>query len=196
MRLPRQAHVDQPWRIHDATRDFTLEDVWAIETNGAGDEFGSLVAAFVEDDFPASAPRIVQVLWAARWRIGQLLGWDRPESGLGDRVASLRGRLPADLVRAPRSDLPGVPFVTLYETGDEWAAEMANRTVHTVMHLGWVADGRGGHRGQMAVLVRPNGRLGRAYMALIRPLRHRVVYPALLNGIERRWRESRTEPAS
>jgi len=196
MRLPRQAHVDQPWRIHDATRDFILEDVWAIDTRGAGDEFHSLVDAFVEDDFPDSAPRIVQVLWAARWRIGQLLGWDRPETGLGERVASLRGRLPADLVQAPYSELPGVPFVTLYETEREWAAEMANRTVHTVMHLGWVADAHGAHRGQMAVLVRPNGRLGRVYLALIKPLRHWVVYPALLGGIERRWRESRTERAS
>lgn len=28
------------------------------------------------------------------------------------------------------------------------------------MHVGWVPDGSGGYRGQMAVLVEPNGLLG------------------------------------
>ncbi len=53
-----------------------------------------------------------------------------------------------------------------------------------------VPDGAGGHRGQMAVLVKPNGRLGEAYMAAIAPFRHRLVYPAMLRDTERRWRAS------
>ena len=36
-----------------------------------------------------------------------------------------------------------------------------------------------------AVLVKPNGLLGAAYMAAIRPFRHLIVYPALLRQIER-----------
>ena len=75
----------------------------------------------------------------------------------------------------------------MYQLEDEWAAEMANRTVHTVMHIGWVPDGAGGHRGQMAVLVKPNGLLGTAYMAAIAPFRHLVVYPAALRDIGRDW---------
>ena len=77
----------------------------------------------------------------------------------------------------------------MYLTEDEWALEIANRTVHGVLHLGWVAEHDGGHRGQMAVLVKPNGMLGTAYMAAITPFRHRIVYPAMLREIERRWRE-------
>jgi tRNA pseudouridine38-40 synthase len=42
----------------------------------------------------------------------------------------------------------------LYLTGGEFAAEIANRTVHGVMHLGWVTDGSGVYHGQMAVLVK------------------------------------------
>jgi hypothetical protein len=61
--------------------------------------------------------------------------------------------------------------------------------MHGVLHLGWVPDGAGAFRGQMAVLVRPEGRLGAVYMAVIRPFRHRLVYPGLLRTIERRWRE-------
>ena len=60
--------------------------------------------------------------------------------------------------------------------------------MHGVLHLGWVADEQG-HHGQMAVLVKPNGRLGRAYMEAIKPFRHLIVYPLMLRDLERRWRE-------
>ena len=39
----------------------------------------------------------------------------------------------------------------------------------------------------MAVLVKPNGLFGTAYMATIKPLRYLIVYPALIRGIQRRW---------
>ena len=89
-------------------------------------------------------------------------------------------------------ELPAGAFVRLEDApvlllDDEFAAEIANATMHGVMHLGWVPDGDGGHRGQMAVLVKPNGLLGEAYMAAIRPFRHLVVYPAMMQQIERRW---------
>lgn len=40
----------------------------------------------------------------------------------------------------------------------------------------------------MAVYVKPNGLLGNAYMAAIRPFRHLIVYPAVFRQIERDWR--------
>ncbi len=51
----------------------------------------------------------------------------------------------------PGPDFDALPFTPLYLLDDEWAAEIANRTMHGVMHLGWVPDGTGGYRGQMAV---------------------------------------------
>jgi Protein of unknown function (DUF2867) len=65
----------------------------------------------------------------------------------------------------------------------------------TVIHLGWVPDEVGGHRGQMAVLVKPNGVFGTAYMAAIKPLRHLFVVPALLRTIERGWQAVQSERA-
>jgi hypothetical protein len=97
--------------------------------------------------------------------------------------------LPADLRDVPGPDFDALPFRPLYLLGDEFAAEIANRTMHGVLHLGWVPDGRGGYRGQMAVLVKPNGLLGSAYMATIRPFRHLIVYPATIRQIERAWRK-------
>ena len=87
--------------------------------------------------------------------------------------------------RAPSSTRS--PFTSLYLLEDEWAAEIANRTMHGVMHIGWVRDGSGGYRGQMAVYVRPNGMFGTAYLAAIRPFRHLIVYPAMIREIERKW---------
>ena len=56
------------------------------------------------------------------------------------------------------------------------------------MHLGWVPHGSDGYRGQMAVLVKPNGLLGSFYMAAIAPFRHAIVYPRLMREVEKRWR--------
>jgi hypothetical protein len=189
MRLPNTAHTSRPWRIHELTRDFRLEDVWALPTPGGRDDFRWLVQAIASGD-PARGPsRAARTLFAIRWKIGQLLGWDRPDAGLGSRVPTLRNRLPADLRDAPSGpDFDTLPFTSLYLIDDEWAAEIANRTVHGVMHIGWVSDGTGGYRGQMAVLVKRNGLFGAAYMAAIRPFRHLLVYPRMIRQIERGWR--------
>src|SRR5205085_2700308 len=118
--------------------------------------------------------------WALRWKLGELFGWDSPSQGLGSRVPTLRDRLPTDLRDSPGPEFDSLPFTSLYLLDDEFAAEIANQTVHGIMHLGWVPDEAGGYRGQMAVLVRPNGVFGSAYMAAIRPFRHLIVYPAAM----------------
>jgi hypothetical protein len=98
--------------------------------------------------------------------------------------------LPADLLDAPGPDFDALPFTSLYLLENEFAAEIANRTMHGVMHIGLVGDGTGGYRGQMAVLVKPDGLLGSAYMAAIRPFRHLIVYPPMIREFERNWRVS------
>jgi hypothetical protein len=45
----------------------------------------------------------------------------------------------------------------------------------------------GRYQGQMAVYVKPRGRLGNEYMTLIAPFRHWIVYPSLMRQIERAW---------
>jgi len=68
--------------------------------------------------------------------------------------------------------------------------------MHGVLHLGWVRDDDGGYRGQLAVLVKPNGWFGKAYMAAIKPFRHAIVYPVLTRDIERAWRARISSPAA
>jgi hypothetical protein len=188
-RLPDSAHTSRPWRIHELTRDFEVEDVWALPTPGGADDFPVLVEGFASADPSESGSGAVRMLFALRWKVGELLGWDSEGSGIGSRVPTLSDRLPADLREAgPGPQFRDLPFTPLYMLDDEWAAEIANRTMHGVLHLGWVPDGAGGYRGQMAVLVKRNGLLGTAYMAAIRPFRHLLVYPRMLRDIERRWR--------
>ena len=191
MRLPDTAHTSRPWRIHELTGDFRLEDVWALPTPGGPDDFPRLVQWLASRGDPshAAASCAVRTLWAIRWKAGELLGWDGPGAGHGPGRSTLRDRLPADL-RDARSgpEFGALPFTSLYLTGDEWAAEIVNRTVHGIMHIGWVPDQTGGYRGQMAVYVKPNGWLGTGYMAAITPFRHLIVYPPILREIGRAWR--------
>lgn len=186
MRLPDRAHTDRPWRVHQITADFHLEDVWALPVRGGPDDLDQVVGRFGSGESPLQLPGLAGLLWSIRQWLGTRLGWDRADAGLGGRVSSLRERLPADLPAEPDDPARDFgPFRPIFRTHDEWAAEVANRTVHGVLHLGWVADTDGRHFAQMAVLVRPNGRLGRAYMAAIAPLRHLIVYPQLMRSLER-----------
>jgi hypothetical protein len=197
MKLPNSEHTSRPWRIHEIAPDFRLEDVWALPTPGGPDDFPLLVEQATALEPSHSSSRIVQALFAVRWKLGELFGWDDDSTGLGTRVRTLRDRLPADLrdTPGPAFEFDSVPFKPLYMTGDEFAAELANQTVHGVVHLSWVPDGSGGYRGQMAVLVKPNGLVGQAYMAAIKPFRYALVYPALLRGIERQWSRARQASA-
>jgi Protein of unknown function (DUF2867) len=199
MKLPETAHTSRPWRIHEIAPDFRLEDVWELPTPGGRADLARLVQLAVSLSAGYEYPSVFRGLFALRWKLGKLFGWDEPGAGVGDRVPSLRERLPTDLLEGPRGpDLHAVPgraemdgppiFVSLYQTRDEWVTEYASKTVHSLMHIGWVPDDcGGGYHAQMAVLVKPNGWLGKAYMAAIKPVRHALVYPMLLRSIRHQW---------
>lgn len=202
MRLPNAVHESGPWRIHEIVRDFVLEDVWALPAYGDARDFESLLDQLVSAD-PAHADSLpTRVLWQARDRLGSWLGLDRistppDRADTTDRLpipgtseTSLTGRLPLDL-RDTAADLDffSLPFEAIFRTDVEFVAEMSNRTVHGVLHLAWVDQGDGTFQGRMAVYVKPRGRFGEAYMALIKPFRYWIVYPALLRQIERTWAE-------
>lgn len=192
MRLPDREHRSRPWRIHQIAPDFRLEDVWALPTPGGPGELDLLLEAVAARDPGQGNWRSARALLSLRSKLGDLLGLDGDGSGIGSGAPTLRDRLPEDLLATPGPRLASLPFNPLYLTENEFAAELANRTMHGVMHLGWVEEEAGCYRGQMAILVKPNGAMGSAYMAAIRPFRHRIVYPAMLDRIERVWPEMRS----
>ena len=167
MRLPNTAHTSRPWRIHELTRDFRLEDVWALPTPGGPDDFpGSSEhspRATPRKAPPALARAVGDPLEGRRAaRLGRpgrrrrLPGADAPRPAAG---RSARRPRPARTSHA-------LPFTPLYLLEDEWAAEIANRTMHGVMHIGWVPDGD-------RRLPRPDGRPGEAE----RPAWERPTWP-------------------
>src|SRR2546423_756650 len=188
MRLPNTAHTSRPWRIHELTPDFRLEDVWALPTPGGPDDFPRLLQLAASLDPLQSPSRPVRTLFTIRAKVGELLGWDGPDADIGSRVSTLRERLPVDLRDGPSGpDFHALPLIPLYLNDNEFAAEVANRTMHGVLHLGWVPDGTGAYRGQMAILVKRNALFGTVYMAAIRPLRRQGVYPGLMRRLKRVW---------
>ncbi len=202
MRLPNAAHESRPWRIRQIAPDFTLEDVWALPVHGSAEDFQTLLE-IATSFHPANAKSLpTRVLWSVRDHLGSMFGLGRisaPIDNGGDDVAgklpipgtnetSLADRLPDDLRNtATDLDFDSLPFQPLYRTDVEFAAELSNQTVHGVMHLAWVDQDEGRYQGQMAVYVKPRGRFGKGYMALIKPFRYWVVYPALIRQIEQAW---------
>jgi hypothetical protein len=180
------------------SRDHAHEAFWEVSISARRCLVGQLdtaVRAHREGRVPRYLPQ--KAVWVREETVAPkedllcLLDYRCP--GLGSRVPTLRDRLLADLRDAPSGPDSNL-LTSLYLTDDEWAAEIANRTMHGVSHIGWVPDGAGGYRGQWAVLVKPNGLLGTVYMAAIRPFRHLIVWPSMLRQIEREWRKPTHEP--
>src|SRR5688572_8397247 len=68
---------------HELTRDFRLEDVWALPTPGGPGDFPRLVDSFpgLMQGFSSDDPSLVaslasRTLWSLRWKVGGVLGWD------------------------------------------------------------------------------------------------------------------------
>jgi len=200
MKLPNSEHECRPWRIHELVSDFTLEDVWALPMRGGPDDFQDMLDMATSFDPSEAESRPTRLLWSLRDRLGAWFDLGEISSPVdGEAVgalpipdsseSSLRERLPPDL-RGTGSDFTfgALPFVPLYRLDREAAAEISNKTVHAVGHLAWV-EREGHYEGQMAVYVKPRGAFGRAYMALIKPFRYWIVYPALMRQMDRAWNE-------
>jgi Protein of unknown function (DUF2867) len=203
MRLPNATHESRPWRIREIAPDFVLEDVWALPAQGGADDFQTLLEMMASSDPAHAESAPTRILWRVRDRLGRWFSLGRISTAAkGDRddvagrlpipgtsETSLAERLPEELRdTASNLEFASLPFEPLYRTDVEFAAEISNRTVHGAMHLAWVDQGEGRYQGQMAVYVKPRGPFGRSYMALIKPFRHWIVYPALMRQTERTWK--------
>jgi nucleoside-diphosphate-sugar epimerase len=77
----------------------------------------------------------------------RVAGVTRPRREVMDEAPEHRAHFPAlaDPPAHPRLPPGGrvgrLPFTSLYLLDDEWAAEIVNRTVHGVIHVGWSRTG-------------------------------------------------------
>jgi hypothetical protein len=110
-------------------------------------------------DGASAESALTRALFRVRYQLGAWLGWDDAARQLpvpGCTETTLSQRLPVNLRgSATGLDLGPPGFSPLYRTSNEWAAELSNGTVHAVLHLAWVEQGKGRHRGQMGVYATP-----------------------------------------
>jgi hypothetical protein len=198
-RIDPSLHLAGSWRITDIAEDFELEDVWALPATGGPDDFSRVLELMrTLDMMDGSLP--TRLVWQARDLLGKWLGLGRITAGPeattmpipATNSTTLAERLPDDLVGTADPALvpPDAPFTALYQTDREYASEMSNKTVHSIMHLAWADVGNGSYQAQMAVYVKPRGTFGRAYMQFIKPFRYAIVYPDLMRLIDGAWRRS------
>ena len=193
MRIKAVGHTESPWRVHAFVEDFELLDVWRMPVEGEPHE--SLAdyertVSEVEAQLLTSGP--AGWLFRLRLWLGRALGWDETPERLtipGTGHGSLRDRLPEALRGTVEDAEPasGTDFTEVYRLPDETAREISNKTVHALMHTAKVPLGEGRWGVEMAVYCKARGWKGRAYMALIDPFRHFVVYPALMRLVGRAW---------
>ena len=175
MRRSVEDHQVPSWRVHEFAADFQLLDVWRYPVELPDEvslrrftEFLTEMQAELRHGHGPAAQ-----LFRLRALLGRVFGWDRDP---GPSEAGAVGS-----------------FSPVYETSEESLLEIENKTVHALMHLARVQlearDGSPRWAPQMGVYVKPRGRLGRAYMALIGPFRHLIVYPAMMRAVARSWPE-------
>lgn len=208
MKILKAEHECRPSPIHDLVPDFTLEDVWALPIRGGAGDFEAMLGFIGSFDPSQTESRPARFLWNLRDRLGAWfdlgeISTPAEEQGAGDLTipgaeeSSIQDRLPPELYgTAAGFHFGSLPFVPLYRTDREAAAEVSNKTVHGVAHLAWVEVGEDRYEGRMAVYVKPRGAFGRAYMALIKPFRYWVVYPAMMREVEKAWQGERSATPS
>jgi Protein of unknown function (DUF2867) len=130
-----------------------------------------------------------KMLFDLRGLIGRLFGWDEV-SALTGSVTYLR-RLSADDYARTQVE-PGTPLGisrVLYRFDNEMLAEIVNRTVHCF----WVMASERtatGYALYLAIYVRRLNWFTPIYMALITPVVKRIIYPAMIASVRRRWEQA------
>ena len=141
---------------------------------GGAEDFAELLELMASSD-PANADSLpTRFLWRLRDRLGSWFNLGRISAPVEAATAraSCRSRARAKppwpsacpttcAARRRTWTSARCPSCPLYRTDDEFAAEISNQTVHGVMHLAWAEQGDGRYQGQMAVYVKPRGRLRR-----------------------------------
>ena len=178
------ARHPMPVRVDQLCPDFRVLDRWRVPVDCTRAEFPHFVRMFAARGFSTDS-RLTRALFRIRFALGRALGWDAgpPQPIPGCTETTVAARLTERGL--PLAASP--PVTPIYLFDDEALFEIANKTVHALLHLSW-QDGEV----IMSVRVKSRGWYSTAYLAAIKPFRHAVVYPALLRSVARAWIDTRT----
>lgn len=207
------AHRARPWRVHTLAADFELLDLWEIPLDAdpaRGETFEQFLRVFADTGMasrwpiyrlrpssPADLAHGVRLagmvgLIELRHVLGRVFALDggAPAAIPGCHENRVQARLDAGDRGRETGALPrrvGGAFEPVYAFPEEALLEIGNRTIHALLHLSWVETAGGRRSVVLAVYVKSRGWQSRAYLALIRPFRHLVVYPAWIAHLTRTW---------
>jgi len=171
-------------RAHSLLKDVPLHDVWRCDLPGGGS--GRTVADVHSLQSSGKPSGIVNFLFAFRWFLGRVFGWDKEST---NKAGLFQSRLTEeDQTKSEVS--PGTksgPFTLLYVFPKEALSEIRNKTVHAA--LVWVLIPKpDGYRLFWGIYVKPVSWLTTFYMGLIKPFRHMIVYPSIFRRLHKAWR--------
>jgi hypothetical protein len=172
-------------RAHELLADVPLHDVWSARLAGADTGLTAMeVRWLLVDGFRHNRNTAFVAVASIRGLLGLALGWD--EDDCYDPAASFVHRL-TEADRS-RSLTPPGDSMFVYTFRREAMMEIINCTVHALIAIA-LDRGKEGHRVYWAFYVKPVGWITRFYMALIQPFRLTVVYPSIIERVERDWKK-------
>ena len=183
--LPATEFLEQDLRAHTLLADVPLHDVWAANLRGGPEGLTMMdVREVLIDGFRSDRNTGFFLAAAVRGILGYVLGWDedrcrKPEASFGQYLTDVDHR---------RSIAPSDDRLFLYTFERESAIEIINCTVHAFV-VAALEKAEGGYTLYWAFYVKPVGAVTSFYMALIQPFRTSIIYPSIIEEIERNWAE-------
>ena len=181
-------------RVETLCPDFRLLDSWRFPITGAAGEFEAFLRVFAGNGVGTDSA-LANGLFKLRFLLGR---WLRLDGGPalpipGCTETSVGARLDAADRQRDRGPIVGagdaIGARPIYRFDDEALLEASNRTIHALLHLAWVeVEGQPGrYTAALRVYIKSRGRFSAAYMKVIQPFRHRVVYPAWFRRLRTAW---------
>lgn len=191
MKIKNEEHYKQDWIVHHLLEDFEVEDVWQFPVELQTEHTIAIFQAqFFEAMDQLSQKGLAGWLFKLRTFLGQIFGWDNAIKVSSNSVkkGSIRERYAQHFQLSEAQLIPvgTANFEPVYVLDKESLAEIKNETVHAGLHLAKIPLNEG-YTVQMAVYVKPKGTLGKYYMALIKPFRLAIVYPAMMRLVGKHW---------
>jgi hypothetical protein len=190
IKVSPQQHFKHPWQVHALCADFELEDVWLIPVElSAQHSLEMFISQFKKAETKLLKKGTAGLLFKLRLALGKLLGWDaQPDPNREGSIRLLYARqkgLTVSQLPHPGNEM----FVPVFQLENEVLSEIENDTVHATLHFGRVPIRENVWGIQMAVLVKPKGWFGKAYMLFIKPFRLWIVYPAMMRAASKMWKQ-------
>ena len=185
-----EAYLHTDPRAHTLLADVPLHDVWVAHLRGGGGEVSMEdVRRLLMDGFQGQhSPAMIGTV-AVRSLLGTMFGWDADGcEGISDSYVS---RLSIqDRERSLHEPGEGS---WIYTFEREALAEIINCTVHAFVAL-TLQPVEDGYDFYWAFYVKPVSWVTPYYMGLITPFRRTLIYPSIIDAVEREW-SARVIPA-